>query len=125
MAPGFDYRRHPRADVWFPVVHSEDRARSVMARLSDDANLEQARAEALRVAQLIEGDAWTPERARYVDAQTLPESVVAFSRGQLHLLIGVVLLTLVVSCSNVANLFGCGSFRTTRERRNRELAGCA
>jgi putative ABC transport system permease protein len=123
MPPGFTYLRHASADIWLPAVHSSDRTRSVIARLSDGATIEGARAEAVRIARRLEGDARTAEQDASVDVERLADSLVAFSRGRIQMLMAVVALVLLVSCANVANLFLARNARRAQELSIRRALG--
>jgi putative ABC transport system permease protein len=123
MPSGFTWRRHDRADIWLPIGFTDDRGRSIVARLAAGATRRQVRAEAVRVARLIEGEARTPSQDALVDVQLLSDSVVAFSRGRLQVLVVVVVCVFLVACGNVANLFFARNAGRMRELSVRRALG--
>jgi hypothetical protein len=69
LPPGFTYRRHASAEMWFPAVHFEDPVRSVMARLGDGVTMDEARTEAIRIARLVDAEARTAEHDAYARSE--------------------------------------------------------
>lgn len=105
--PGFEDPIIGEVDVWVPYdltgTGEQNFGFSVVARLRNDVNLEQARAEFAVLSQSL-SEQWPSTDKNVIDAVALKDDVVATARTPLRLLLISVGLVLLLVCVNVANL---------------------
>ena len=77
---------------------------AVIARLRDDASMEQLRAQLAGAAQTLRRDWGQYNTDLVINALPLRDSIVGSSRPQLLLLMGAVVFVLLITCANIANL---------------------
>jgi predicted permease len=101
-----------KAEVWVPLTFPPRRANDrggrslrVFARLRDDANLSQARAEMTTIANRLQ-QSFPESYGTDAGARVLPlsEATSGKVRPALLVLLGAVLFLLLIACANVANL---------------------
>ncbi len=116
MPPGFDFPN--RADLWLPlevdaVQENLSLTRPVVARLGENVTVEQASAQLLALAATFD---WPGSSGATLSAKMIPlkDLVVDQSRYLLLIFTAAVSLVLLISCTNVANLFLMRA--VTRER---------
>lgn len=99
------------ADLWFPVVFDEEDRQSrkshqwqVVGRLSDGTTLEQARSEMQAIAERQRER--FPQFMAGFDTRVIPfrADMVGQASDLVLILLGVVVVVLLIACSNVANL---------------------
>ena len=116
MPPGFDFPN--RADLWLPLEvgalqENLSLSRPVVARLGENVTVEQASAQLLALAATLD---WPGSSGATLSAKMIPlkDLVVDQSRYPLLIFMAAVSLVLLISCTNVANLFLMRA--VTRER---------
>ena len=108
LPPGFDF--YHGADVWIPLALENDpKTRlslylDVVARLKPDASLSQARTEMAGIASRLAEQYPATNKNWSVRISSLQDAVVGKFRTALLTLLGAVVLVLLISCANVANL---------------------
>ena len=111
MPPSFEFPPRSTAQLWTPLVISEQLAESrgahwmaTVARLGPGVEIESARADLETVARRLEQQYPDQQEGRSVLIERLAESVVASRRPALLALWGAVGFVLLIACGNVANL---------------------
>jgi putative ABC transport system permease protein len=106
--PGFDFPMG--ADLWMPLAN-DDRAcgrdcvySNAIARLSEGATVDAARAELTGIAASLEAAYPAANANITVDVTTLHDRIVGDVRLALVILLGAVAMVLLIACANVANL---------------------
>jgi putative ABC transport system permease protein len=100
----------PATDVWLPLQYgptSGDRGMhnlGVIGRLDDGANIDMARAEMSRMMANLEELYPEDNIGRGATVDALSDSLTGNVRPALLLLMGAVLLVLLITCANVANM---------------------
>ena len=108
MPPGFGFPG--RTDIWYyPDGSPETSSRSahnyrVVARLKDDASVEQAQAELSALAARLSAAYPASNEGKGAAVVPLREQLVGDTRPTLYMLFGAVALVLLIACANVANL---------------------
>jgi putative ABC transport system permease protein len=109
MPAGFEYPSG--VQLWRPLVpDSTDAARGkhtlrVVARLKPGVTLAQAEAEVRTIARRLEGQFPDDNAKRSARLEPMRDAIVGKARPTLLVLFGAVGLVLLISCTNVANLF--------------------
>src|SRR5205823_3476150 len=127
MPPGFAYPvgSARTTEVWLPyVVPPHQRLRSegsrynylqVIARLKDDASLEQAQAQMDQIAAALEKAHPQWNKDNLIGVRPLVDHIVgARTKSWMLMLLGAVGIVLLIACANVANLLLARA--TSRER---------
>jgi len=120
---------YPGIDVWIPMGFSprelsEERrwslAYTMLARLKPDVGFEQAQAAMSGLAQHVTGD--RPDDFN-IEVRPLMEERVSDVRGPLYILLCAVVVVLLISCANIANLLLARASVRSREMAIRAALG--
>lgn len=99
-----------RIDLWMPLVWTPTQVQrgvrelGITARLKEGATIEQAQQDLNVVARRLAADYPAINADMAIRAVPLQEEIVGSSRRMLGVLLGVVMMVLLIACSNVANL---------------------
>ncbi len=112
LPPGFEFPIRGRIpEAYIPISHADyggsrsTRSLEVVARLESGANVELARVELQGLAAQLE-QSYPETNARIgADLRGLHETLRGANRSPLLLLAGAALVLLLITCTNVANLF--------------------
>jgi putative ABC transport system permease protein len=109
VAPrGFDFPMG--ADLWMPLANDDQGCgrdcvySNAIARLSEGATVDAARAELTGIAASLEAAYPAANANITVDVTTLHDRIVGDVRLALVILLGAVAMVLLIACANVANL---------------------
>ena len=110
-----------RSEIWVPLILSPADAANrgghnltVIARLKDGVNLEQARTDMESIAAQLEQQ-YQVNTGHGSNVFLLYEEVVASARPALFVLLGAVAFVLLIACANVANLLFARSAARQKE----------
>jgi putative ABC transport system permease protein len=120
---------YPNIDIWIPMAFaprelSEERrwslAYTMLARLKPDVGFEQAQAAMSGFAQNVTGDRQDDFN---IEVRSLIEERVSDVRKPLYILLGAVVVVLLISCANIANLLLARASVRAREMAIRAALG--
>ena len=126
MPPGFRFAPAEPEQLYVPLVRDPDRNHGfvrVLGRLGPNVNLSEAQAEMDVIAQALERQ--HPKSNAGVGARVVPllDALAGRARMPLAILLGVVMLVLLIACTNVANLLLARSASRQRELALRAALG--
>lgn len=105
-----DMQFRPNTDLWLPLQYGPTSSNrgvhnlGVVARMKDGVTLEMARGEMGRIMANLEERYPDDNIGRGATLDPLADSVIGTVRPALLLLMGAVLLVLLITCANVANM---------------------
>jgi putative ABC transport system permease protein len=110
MPADFDFPKG--VDMWAPLVYSADswmkdrgfRVLRALGRLKPGVTIEEARADMSSIAERLAGEYPKENTGFGVLLIPLVETIFGNARPALYILLGAVILVLLISCVNVANL---------------------